>query len=49
MKVKESQNPPGRQGQERKLSFRQRVGGGWLLQEADDLTSQDIEFEVKSP
>ncbi|GMH02693.1 hypothetical protein Nepgr_004532 [Nepenthes gracilis] len=30
-----------------KLSFRQ-VGGGWLAQEADDLTGQDIQFKVVS-
>ncbi|XP_031488317.1 uncharacterized protein LOC116256187 [Nymphaea colorata] len=30
-----------------KLSFRQ-VGGGWLVQESDDLTPSDIEFKVMS-
>lgn len=30
-----------------KLSLRQ-VGGGWLAQEADDLTPEDIQFDVKT-
>ncbi|GAB4854099.1 hypothetical protein Ancab_022682 [Ancistrocladus abbreviatus] len=30
-----------------KLSFRQ-IGGGWLVQESDDLTPQDIQFNVMS-
>ncbi|GAB4854100.1 hypothetical protein Ancab_022683 [Ancistrocladus abbreviatus] len=30
-----------------KLSF-QQVGGGWLVQESDDLTPQDIQFKVMS-